>query len=148
MSNQNIKSLNKINELLIDSQKGFEKGLAMVTDYPNLEVTLAQKKTERETLIGEFKTAVRLLGEEPVEDGSAMGAVHRGWVDFTSMFQQDAKAAFAAIDDGEEYIAKQIDGELENDDLDVSTRALLQKALTSTRAGQAFASKSEELLAA
>ena len=90
-------------------------------------------------LINQFRAQVRTLGGEPQSDGGMLGDAHRGWMEFTSLFQKDEKAALEAIDNGEEYLAKQVEQRLQRDDIHGEARALLTAAYRSAHEGEAFA---------
>ncbi|MAJ62697.1 MAG: hypothetical protein CL558_01485 [Alphaproteobacteria bacterium] len=148
MTTQDVKSLNKITKLLIDSKKGYENALEATGEYAHLQVAMNNRINERGALISAMQLYVRQHGEEPETDGTVTGSVHRAWTDFTKLFKDDAEAALGAVDDGEEHLAKQITDELKNDELTPAARALLERARVSAVSGEAFAERTEELLAA
>lgn len=139
IQNKQIDALNDITKVLIDSQKGYEKAYEMTGETYALKPQFLHRAQERSKLIDRFQTQVRSLGGEPQTEGGMLGGAHRGWMKFTSLFQDDEKAALESIDDGEEYLAEQVEQRLQRDDIHGETRALLTAAYQSARQGEAFA---------
>ena len=134
-----IDALNDIARVLIDSRKGYEKAYEMADDNYALKPQFLHRAQERSRLVDRFQAQVRTLGGEPQTDGSMLGDAHRGWMQFSSLFQKDEKAALEAIDDGEDYLAEQAGQRLQRDDIHGETRALLTQAYQSARKGECFA---------
>lgn len=139
---KDIDVLRDTTKMLIDSQKGYAKAAEVTDDDYILHGDFVQRGHDREKLIAEFQLQTTSLGGEPETDGGMLGSLHRAMTDFSSMFRDDEKAALSAIDDGEEQLAKYIEGKLD-EDITPETRSLLQKAHTSARAGEAFAERIE-----
>ncbi|WP_375208654.1 PA2169 family four-helix-bundle protein [Hyphomonas jannaschiana] len=134
-----IEALNDIAKVLIDSKKGYEKAYEMVDDNFALKPQFLHRAQERGQLVEQFQSQVRHLGGEPQTDGGMLGDAHRGWMQFTSLFQKDQKAALEAIDDGEEYLAEQAEERLQRDDIHGEVRTLLTQAYHSAHDGECFA---------
>lgn len=139
IQNKQIDALNDITKVLIDSKQGYEKAYEMVDDNFSLKPQFLHRAQERGQLIDRFQSQVRTLGGEPQKDGGVLGEAHRGWMQFTSLFQKDQKAALEAIDDGEDYLAEQVEQRLKRDDIHGEVRTLLTKAHQSARNGECFA---------
>lgn len=146
MSSAEIDALNDVTKLLIDSRKGYEKAGELVGDDYALAPELVRRANDRATLVAEFQSRVQALGGAAEADGSALGTAHRGFMDFTSMFRNDSKAAFSAIDDGEEHLAKKIKSKMDEKNLSIESRALLTRALASAQSGESFAKRTEQVL--
>jgi uncharacterized protein (TIGR02284 family) len=146
MASAEINALNDITKLLIDSRKGYEKAGELIGDEYTFASELAQRASERAKLVAAFQAHVQALGDAAETDGSALGTAHRGFMDFTSVFRDDSKAAFSAIDDGEEYLAKKIESKLDEKNLSIESRDLLTRALASAKSGESFAARTEQLL--
>ena len=129
MQNPSIDALNDVTKTLIDSQQGYQKVCEMSDDSYALRSKFQSLANERTELINDFQAQVRAYGGEPQTSGA----------DFTSMFRDDEKAALEAVDTGEEYLANEIDGKLENKELDAQARELLQRAKSSACYGENFA---------
>lgn len=139
MSNPNIDVLNDVTKTLIDSQKGYEKVCEIAEEGHGLRSKFLALAAERRDLISAFQARVRDYGGEPETSGGVGGSLHRAWADFTSLFEDDEKAALDAVDDGEDYLADTIESKLKTDGLDQSTIDLLQRAKASARYGESFA---------
>ena len=139
MSNSDIRTLNSVTKSLIDSCKGYETCTDVSDDSYALQAEFQRRQNERQQLISDFQQQGRTFGGEPANDGSMAGAVHRGFTRFTSLFMDDESAAISALDDGEEFLAEKIEDRLEDEELSVQTRALLQRACASAKQGERFA---------
>ncbi|GGB60378.1 MULTISPECIES: PA2169 family four-helix-bundle protein [Henriciella] len=144
MTNHNVDALNDVTKTLIDSQKGYEKVCEMSDDSHALRNKFQTLAAERADLIQSFQTQVRTYGAEPATSGGVGGSLHRAWADFTSLFQDDEKAALEAVEDGEEYLAKQVASKLDSKDIDLPTRELLERAQASALHGERFADMTEK----
>jgi len=139
IQSKQIDALNDITKVLIDSKKGYEKAYEMADDNYALKPQFLHRAQERGKLIDRFQAQVRSFGGEPQENGGMLGSAHRGWMQFTSLFEKDEKAALQAIDDGEDYLAEQVEERLKRDDIHGETRSLLNQAHQSARNGECFA---------
>ena len=144
MSTRDIEVLNSVTRTLNDSIKGYETCCDVSDDSHFLRSQFQKRLDERRALAEEGKQLVRSLGGEPETEGSAKGAVHRGFLRFTSLFRDDEQAAISALDDGEEFLAEKIEDKLEEPGLSAATQAFLTKAMKSARDGECFADRLEE----
>lgn len=134
-----INILNDVTQTLIDSYKGYESCLNDFEERKNLRTRFSQRAKARALMITEFQNVVRDLGGDPETDGSVSGAAHRGWTKFTTLFQDDEKAACQSIDDGESFLAEKIRDVLRQPDITPRTRELLDKAYRSAKEAELFA---------
>lgn len=146
MTNPNVDALNDVAKTLIDSQKGYQKVCEISDESFALRSKFQSLASERADLIKAFQERVKTYGGEPETSGGAGGALHRVWADFTSLFENDEKAALEAVEGGEEHLAKEVASKLEKTDLDQSTRELLQRAQASACYGENFAEAAEKSL--
>lgn len=144
MTNKNVEILNDVTKMLIDSRKGYEKAAEVSEDNFVFQTEFQQRAGNRANLVNDFQGRVRHLGGEAETDGGALGKLHRMMTDFSAMFRDDVKAALDAIDDGEEQLADTIEDKLKEDDLDVDTRVLLQRAHASAKEGERFADRMDD----
>ncbi len=144
MTDKSIDTLNDVTKTLIDSHKGYTDAMEMVNEDYFLRTQFAQRAQDRKQLIDQFQSAVRSMGGTPQESGGMAASAHRGWMKFTSMFQDDEKAALGSIDDGEEHLANQIEDKLKDDDLALEARKLLELAHASAKEGESFADMMED----
>lgn len=144
MAERDIEVLNEIIRLMIDSQKGYERAYEASDAAFPMRDEFRQRAERRHQLIEKFQARVSALGGNPDTVGSALGALHRAWVDFVSLFRDDQRAALGALDDGEDYLSDVLEGRLDLKDLTQETRALLQEALTAAEEGEAFADRLDD----
>ena len=79
MNREVIGSLNHLIETCRDGQRGFEQAAKSIGD-PALRAELMQYSMQRREFATALQQAVRTVGEEPEESGSASGALHAGWI--------------------------------------------------------------------
>jgi len=144
MSNDNIKTLNKITKQLIDTRYGYSKGAEMVQEKPWLKQEFSQRAIEREGIVLDFQTKVRELGAEAETDGTATGYIAEGFAKFSSIFRDNAKAALSLIDDAEEKLADEIKDVLKDDALSPDVRSILTRAHFAAVKGERFADRLED----
>lgn len=145
---ETIEELNDVTQLMIDSFRGYKEAIDQSDDSFALQNEFKERAERRSVYIAEIQDYVRSLGGEPAVDGTARGAVHRGWVKFSNMFRDDEEGAVSAVENGEAYLAECIEDCLEDDDIDANARTLLAKAHADVAAGRNFASLKEDQLSA
>lgn len=143
--NTDINVLNDITERLIDSRKGYEKAMDVVDSHASLRSSFGKRANERAELINRFQDRVRDLGGDPTTDGSMTGALHQAWMKFSSLFEDDAEAALAAIDNGEERLADEIQKQIKQRAIDAVTTRLLEQAWVQVKDGEAFVDRMEKI---
>lgn len=82
------RQVNALNDLLIknyDSEKGYKEALAETNDAL-LKENFKVQAARRSQYINELDKAVRDLNAVPAASGSAIGVVHRAWIDFKTAF--------------------------------------------------------------
>ena len=141
---ETIEELNDITKLMIDSFKGYKSAIDESDDSFSLRQEFAQRAERRSIYIAEIQDYVRSLGGEPAVNGTARGAVHRGWLNFANIFRDDERGALNAVENGESYLAESIEDVLEDDDIDARGRDLLRKAHADVAAGRDFAGLLED----
>lgn len=144
MSNDNIKTLNKITKQLIDTRYGYSKGAEMVEDKSWIQQEFSRRAASREAMVLQFQTKVREMGEEAETDGTVGGIIAEGFTKFSTMFRDDHKAALSLIDDAEEKLAGEIEDSLEDKMLSPEVRGLLSQAHQSAVKGERFADRLED----
>ena len=79
MTDTTIETLNDLIETCKDGEYGF-RACAEQAKSPNLKELFERRAQECHAAASQLQAHVRELGGKPEEHGSAMGAVHRGWV--------------------------------------------------------------------
>lgn len=84
MTNQDVVTvLNDLIETCKDGEKGFNAA-AKDINASDLQTILQECAQNCATSTQELQDKVRMLGGEPGNSGTVMGAVHRGWLDIKS----------------------------------------------------------------
>ena len=143
---ETIEELNDLTKLMIDSFKGYKEAIDQADDSFALKNEFADRAERRSVYIAEVQDYIRKLGGEPEVEGTARGAVHRGWVKFSNLFRDDEEGAVSAVQNGEAFLAEKIEDVLEDDDVDAQAKALLRKAHADVAAGRNFAGATEDRL--
>jgi uncharacterized protein (TIGR02284 family) len=73
-----IWALNSCIEIDVDAEKGFALAAADVRD-PALKKVLLARSGERADFVLELQAAIQNMGAQPENEGSVLGAAHRGW---------------------------------------------------------------------
>jgi uncharacterized protein (TIGR02284 family) len=121
-----ISILNELIETSKDGEKGFSLA-AKDTTEPELTSVFTEGARSCHDAAEELQQQVRTLGGRPEQDGSAKGAVHRGWVSLKSAVTgRDAKAILEECERGEDYAKAQYQDAL-NHDLPEPIRTVVQK---------------------
>ncbi|WP_273241698.1 PA2169 family four-helix-bundle protein [Hyphomonas atlantica corrig.] len=141
MNKTEIDALNDVTKVLIDSQKGYEKCADVTDENFAFQAEFRRRANDRAGLINRIQQQVRSLGGEPQTEGGTLGALHRTLTEFSSLFQNDAKAALEAVDDGEAHLASAIKDRMDKPEVQGQSRALLQEAYASASEGEAFADR-------
>jgi len=129
--------LNDILEKNIDAQKGFEKAVEN-TKSSNLKSYFRDRSQERAQFVSDLRSELTHYGEKYKESGSAAASVHRGWMDFKSMFSaDDDESMLEETIRGEEKALKEYDEALEPGEVPGTTATLLRKQRETIQSGLA-----------
>jgi len=122
-----ISILNDLIEVCRDGQQGFKSAADDAKDAA-LKRQLADFSLQRSRYISELQQQVRLLGGDPDKRGSAIGALHRGWIDLkAAISSNEPHAVLAECERGEDSAVKNYREALAKTELDSASRALVQK---------------------
>ncbi|WP_017932141.1 ferritin-like domain-containing protein [Robiginitomaculum antarcticum] len=133
-----IEEVNDVTRLMIDSYKGYQAACEECDDSFRLANEFKQRAERRKGYISELQGYVRTLGGEPSTHGTMRGAVHRGWLNFANIFQDDEKGAINAVENGESFLANRIEDCLHDGQLDANATALMKKAHADVKKGARF----------
>jgi uncharacterized protein (TIGR02284 family) len=101
-----VSTLNNLIETCRDGQEGFREA-AEGCDRTDLKTFFNSCSLERAGFAGELQSLVRGLGEEPADEGSFAGALHRGWMDLkTAIAGNDDEAILNECERGEDVAKK------------------------------------------
>ena len=141
MANEHdINVLNTLITTTIDSANGFERSAEDV-DVPQFVDMFREFAQERRQVIARLQERVRTLGGTPNDDGSLKADLHRRWVDLRDAISGGGdKEIIEEVERGEDYLKAKYDTALSDTDLSPDTRASIEEAYRSVRAGHDRAS--------
>lgn len=142
MSNDSsISLLNSLIKTTLDSMKGFKDAAedAESTRYSSMFADFARERSEVATAL---QAEVRRLGGNPEDDSSFLAAAHRTFMDLKQAFTgKNDKAIIQEVERGEDHIKAKFEEALRDTDLDPSSRAVVERAYQSVKAGHDRASQ-------
>ncbi|MFZ5707991.1 MAG: PA2169 family four-helix-bundle protein [Pseudomonadota bacterium] len=134
-TSDDIATLNSLTTTTIDSVKGFEEA-AEDSNAGRYGPMFREFATERREAAAMLQEQVRRLGGDPSDTGSVAGAAHRAFLDFRQMFSaRDDKAIVEEVERGEDYIKEKYQTALSSANLEPESRAIVERAYQSVRAG-------------
>ena len=143
MTSANDKDISVLNSLItttIDSANGFERS-AENARGGSFEQMFSQFGAERRNVVSRLQQHVVSLGGDANDDGSLKADLHRRFEDLRTALGGGDKAVIEEVERGEDYIKGKYETALADDDLSAETRAILQEAFQSIRAGHDRASQ-------
>ena len=127
MDKETTSLLNELIETSRDGQNGFAKAAAE-TEEPELKTFFLYASQRCAEGARELQEKVRLLGAEPEEGGSALGAMHRGWLNVKSAATgRDTHAILEEVERGEDYAKGKYNEALTREDLPEDVREILTR---------------------
>ena len=121
---------NQLNTLLTrnyDAEAGFNKVAKEVTDK-SLETYLLNKASERKAFGYEIKDELKSIEGEINKGTSLEGDMHRAWIDVKSVVgKNDVESMLDEILRGEKVAVEEYEKVIENDDILLSTKEVLQR---------------------
>ncbi|WP_340266016.1 ferritin-like domain-containing protein [Sphingobium mellinum] len=140
-TDSSISLLNSLTKTTLDSMKGFKDAAddAESTRYSSMFADFAR---ERSAVATALQAEVRRLGGQPEDDSSFLAAAHRTFMDLKQAFTgKDDKAIIEEVERGEDYIKGKFEEALRDTDLDPASRAVVERAYQSVKAGHDRASQ-------
>lgn len=84
-----INALNDLIETAKDGEYGFGE-CAKRVQSPTIKETLLRRSAECRNAAAELQSYVRQLGGDPADSGTALGALHRGWISVKDALTPDS----------------------------------------------------------
>ena len=111
-----ISAINNLIETLKDGEKGFKEATDAVDD-PRLKSLFTGYSEQRARFASELQTQAGSIGRaEPETGGSAVGAMHRGWINLKSAItSKDQSAILAECERGEDSAVKEFEKTMRDD---------------------------------
>jgi uncharacterized protein (TIGR02284 family) len=83
---ESVRALNGLIEVGRDAQRGFDRAARDVCD-PEMREPLARTALQRAQFVDELQRAVRAFGAFAEDEGTLLGALHRGWLDAKAVLE-------------------------------------------------------------
>ena len=128
-----IDVVEKLIETCRDGQKGFLEASEHAKD-PQLRSFFAQQSLDRGQFAGELENELIHLGKhDPKREGSAVAAVHRGWLDLKAALGAGDESILSSAEAGEDNAKKQYENALQ-EKLPEDLRAIIEQQAVKVRA--------------
>jgi uncharacterized protein (TIGR02284 family) len=129
-----IKVLNELITTTLDSADGYSEA-AKDADNPTFKNLFSQWASERRQVVNELQEQVRILGGKPQDDGSVLASAHRMFLNIRDSLSKGDKGVVEEVERGEDYIKGKFEDALDDDDLSVSLRPVVNRAYESVIQG-------------
>jgi uncharacterized protein (TIGR02284 family) len=130
-----ISTLNTLITTLIDSVNGYEDAAANI-DAGRFQQMFRNRASERQRVVEDLRAEVRRLGGDPEDGGSFMGKTHQRFLDLkAAVTGRDEKAIIDEVERGEDYLKAKFEDALKDGKLSGESRASVERAYQSVRAG-------------
>lgn len=139
-SDHDISVVNSLITTTIDSANGFERSAENARGQ-SFESMFVEFGAERRSVVTRLQQHVATLGGSANDDGSLKADMHRRFEDLRAALGGGDKAVIEEVERGEDYIKDKYEAALADDKLSAGTRAVLQEAFQSVRAGHDRASQ-------
>src|SRR6476659_7737201 len=131
-----ISTLNTLIATLIDSVNGYEDAASNLEGDSRLTQLFRERAGERQRAVEDLRSEVRRLGGNPEDDGSFMGKTHQRFLDLKAAITgHDEKAIINEVERGEDYLKEKFETALSSEHLGGESRAAVERAYQSVRAG-------------
>lgn len=128
-----VKVLNSLIETTLDSANGY-KDAAESVDRPDCKTLFAERATRRRELAMQLQQEVRSFGGEPETDPSMLGKAHNKFVELKNAVTGGSdKAVIDEVERGEDVIKAKFERALDDQDLPIQAREVLQQAYGSIK---------------
>lgn len=117
-------------ETLEDGRKGFNEAAEKLREggHSQLADEMSEFSNQRARFSSELRTLAVSAGAEIEEEGSAAGALHRGWMDVkAALTGDDPHAVLAAAETGEDHAVEEFEDALEAEGLTGEIRDLISQ---------------------
>lgn len=128
-TNKTAAVLEDLIETLEDGRKGFEQAADRIedSDEPTLAIDLRRFAQQRSEFSVELRDLAGSHGIEINEEGSAGGALHRGWLTLKdALTGDDPRAVLAAAETGEDHAVSEYEDALA-EDLPSDVRSVVER---------------------
>lgn len=132
MSGHDINTLNSLIETTLDSADGYSEAAQDSSRYASI---FRSRASERRAAATRLQQEVLALGGTPEEDGTVLAKAHRVFVNLRDTISSGDTAVVDEVERGEDYIKTKFEAALDDAELSVPTRAVIQEVYGSVRSG-------------
>ena len=133
--NDGLAVLKTLTDTLADSVNGY-RDAAQHVEGDEFRQMFTELADERSQLLSDLQAEVTRLGGTADRDGSTLGVLHQRWLDFKAgITGRDDKAVINEVERGEDYLKNKFETALDSDHLSGESRAVVERAYQSVRAG-------------
>jgi uncharacterized protein (TIGR02284 family) len=133
-NDDHIKLVNSLLKTTIDSADGYAEA-AKDAESPRYKDLFERRAQERRSVASELEEEVRRLGGDPKDDGTALAAAHRAFLNLKDAVTKGDEAVISEVEAGEDFIKEKYEKALKDTDVDPQTRATIERAWTSVKSG-------------
>ena len=134
MSTESIEVLNDLIENAKDGEYGFDQCAKRIKSAA-LKETLQRRAADCRVAAGELRALVVTLGGKPEDGGSALGALHRGWISVKDALTPDSDHAILdEAERGEDAALGRYRKALKTDGLKPEVRDLISRQMLGAQA--------------
>ncbi len=134
-TSHDIGTLNGLIATTIDSVDGYRTS-AQDVENPRFAEMFTARASERSSVLEQLRAEVKRLGGNPEDDGTALAAGHRAFVNLkAAVTGRDDKAIINEVERGEDHIKAKYEAALKDDELSPQCRSLVETAFASVKSG-------------
>lgn len=133
-STHDIKVLNDLIMTTLDSVDGYTTA-AKEAENPTFKNLFSQWASERRQVASDLQQQVKVLGGKPEDDGSLLASAHRVFLNLRDSLSKGDKGVVEEVERGEDHIKEKFEDALDDDDVSVTVRPLLNRAYESVIQG-------------
>jgi uncharacterized protein (TIGR02284 family) len=134
-TSHDIRTLNGLIATTLDSVDGYDEAAKDAENSRYVQLFTA-RAAERREVVAALRGEVTRLGGNPEDDGTVLAGAHRAFLDLKAAITgQDDKAIVNEVERGEDHIKAKYEDALKDDELSPDTRAVIERAYGSVRAG-------------
>lgn len=134
-TSHDIRTLNGLIATTLDSVDGYDEAAKDAENSRYVQLFTA-RAAERREVVAALRGEVTRLGGNPEDDGTILAGAHRAFLDLkAAVTGQDDKAVVDEVERGEDHIKAKYEDALKDNELSPDTRAVIERAYGSVRAG-------------
>ena len=125
-----IKVLNELIMTTLDSVDGYQAA-AKEAENPTFKTLFSKWADERRQVASELQDQVKELGGKPEDDGSVLGSAHRVFLSVRDSLSKGDKGVVEEVERGEDHLKAKYEDALDDDELSLTVRPLVNRAYRS-----------------